>query len=63
MSRYEVVYFGEFFYGDNKKWWNTYKPHDWNDAWSFYNILKNNNWRAYIKDNDEDLCYEDGKWY
>ena len=63
MSRYEVCYFGEFFYGDRKDWWNVYEAIDWNDAWSFYYTLKSNDWRVYIKDNDEDVCFEDGEWY
>lgn len=63
MSRYEVVYFGEFYYGDKKNWWNIYEAIDWNDAWSFYYTLKSNGWRVYIKDNDEDVIYEDGEWY
>jgi hypothetical protein len=63
MSRYEVCYFGEFFWGDRKDWWNIYEPYDWNDAWNFYSTLKANGWRVYIKDNDEDVCYEDGEWY
>ena len=48
MSRYEVVYFGEFFFGDKKDWWNSYEARDWNDAWDFYNTLKRNGWRTYI---------------
>ena len=63
MSRYEVVYFGGFFFGDRKDWWNGYEARDWNDAWDFYNVLKSNGWRVYIKDNDEDVCYENGEWY
>lgn len=63
MSRYEVVYFGEFFFGDKKDWWNSYEARDWNDACGFYNTLKSNGWRVYIKDNDEDVCYENGEWY
>ena len=62
MSRYEVVYFGEFFFGD-KKDWNSYEARDYNDAWDFYSTLKNNGWRVYIKDNDEDVYYENGEWY
>ena len=63
MSRYEVVYFGEFFWGDRKDWWNIYEPDGWNDAWNFYSTLKSNGWRVYIKDNDEDVIFEDGEWY
>ena len=63
MSRYEVCYFGEFFWGDRKDWWNIYEPYDWSDAWNFYSTLKANGWRVYIKDNDEDVIYDDGEWY
>lgn len=63
MSRYETVYFGAFFTGDKETWWNSYEARDYNDAWDMYVAVKNTGMRAYIKDNDEDVCFEDGEWY
>ena len=60
--RYSVCYEGEFFFGDNKGW-NEYEARDWNDAYDMYRVARTCKMRAYIKDHDEDVCYEDGKWY
>ena len=63
MSRYEVVYFGGFFVGDKENEWNAYEARDWNDAYSLYFMLREDaQMKAYIKDNDEDVCF-DGGWY
>ena len=64
MSRYEVVYFGGFFVGDKENKWNVYEARDWNDVYSLYFMLREDaHMKAYIKDNDEDVYYEDGEWY
>lgn len=64
MSRYEVVYFGGFFVGDKENKWNVHEACDWNDAYSLYFTLREDcHMKAYIKDNNEDVCYEDGEWY
>ena len=64
MSRYEGVYFGSFFVGYKENKLNVYKASDWNDAYSLYFMLREDaHMKAYIKDNDEDVYYEDGEWY
>lgn len=62
MSRYEVVYFGAFFTGDRENKYNWYSARDWNDAYDFWNTIKQDFPGSYIKDNDEDVCF-DGEWY
>lgn len=62
MSRYEVVYFGGFFVGDKENKWNVYEARDWNDAYGFWAMIKEDFPGRYIKDNDYDVCF-DGDWY
>lgn len=62
MSRYEVVYFGAFFTGDRKNKYNWCSARDWNDAYDFWNTIKKDFPGSYIKDNDEQVCF-DGEWY
>ena len=59
MSRYEVVYFGD----DREGKYNVYPARDWDDAYDFYAMIKNDFPGCYIKDNDYDVCYENGEWY
>lgn len=62
--KYSVVYKGAFFVGDKENQWNEYNARDWADAWGLYNMLRQDaQMQSYIKDHDEDLCYEDGEWY
>ena len=60
--RYSVVYNGEFFVGD-RKGWNEYEARDWADAYVTYRTFKDYGLCPYIKDHDEDVCYENGEWY
>lgn len=62
MSRYEVVYFGAFFSDDKENKYNSYPARDWNDAYGFWNTIKKDFPGSYIKDNDEQVCF-DGEWY
>ena len=62
MSRYEVVYFGAFFSDDRENKYNSYPARDWDDAYSFWTMIKTDFPGCYIKDNDYDVYY-DGNWY
>ena len=63
MGRYEVVYFGAFFSDDKDGKYNSYPARDWNDAYGFWFMIKDDFSGCYIKDNDEDVIFEDGEWY
>ena len=63
MSRYEVVYFGAFFSDDKDGKYNSYPARDWDDAYGFWFMIKDDFPGCYIKDNDEDVIFEDGEWY
>ena len=63
MSRYEVAYFGAFFSDDCEEGYNSYPARDWDDAYSFYAMIKEDFPSCYIKDNDYCVCYENGEWY
>ena len=63
MGRYEVVYFGAFFSDDREGKYNFYSARDWNDAYSFWFMIKDDFPGCYIKDNYEGVYYEDGEWY
>ena len=63
MSRYEVIYFGAFFSGDKDGKYNSYPARDWSDAYDFWFTIKDDSPDCYIKDNDEDVIFEDGEWY
>lgn len=62
MNRYEVVYFGAFFSDDKEDKYNSYPARDWNDAYGFWLMIKEDFPGCYIKDNDYDV-YFDGDWY
>ena len=61
MGRYEVVYFGAFFSDDKDGKYNSYPARDWNDAYGFWFMIKDDFSGCYIKDNDEDVIFEDGE--
>jgi hypothetical protein len=62
MGRYEVVYFGAFFSDDKEDKYNSYPARDWDDAYGFWGMIKEDFPGCYIKDNDYDVCF-DGDWY
>ena len=60
---YTVAYKGKYFFGD-KEGYNEYLARDWTDAYEMYNLIRSWGSRdCYIKDEDNDLYYEDGEWY
>ena len=62
MNRYEVVYFGAFFSDDREGKCNSYPARDWNDAYGFWLMIKDDFPGCYIKDNDYD-AYFNGDWF
>jgi hypothetical protein len=62
MSRYEVVYFGAFFSDDKEGKYNSYPARDWNDAYSFFVMIKDDFPGLYIKDNEYDVYFDGEDW-
>ena len=62
MSRYEVVYFGAFFSDDKEDKYNSYPARDWNDAYSFFVMIKDDFPGCYIKDNEYDVYFDGEDW-
>lgn len=63
MSRYEVVYFGAFFSDDREGKYNSYPARDWNDAYGFFLMIKDDFPSCYIKDNEYDVYFDGEDWY
>ena len=62
MSRYEVVYFGAFFSDDREEKYNSYPGRDWEDAYSFFLMIKDDFPGCYIKDNEYDVYFDGEDW-
>lgn len=62
MSRYEVVYFGAFFSDDKEDKYNSYPARDWNDAYGFFVMIKDDFPGLYIKDNEYDVYFDGEDW-
>jgi hypothetical protein len=62
MSRYEVVYFGAFFCHDKENEYNSYLARDWNDAYSFFMMIKDDFPGLYLKDNEYDVYFDGEDW-
>ena len=62
MSRYEVVYFGAFFSDDREDKYNSYPARDWNDAYGFWFMIKDDFPGCYIKDNEYDVYFDGEDW-
>ena len=63
MSRYEVVYFGAFFSDDKEGNIIPILRGTGMMAYGFWFMIKDDFPGCYIKDNDEDVIFEDGEWY
>ena len=62
MGRYEVVYFGAFFSDDKEGKYNSYPARDWNDAYGFFVMIKDDFPGLYIKDNEYDVYFDGEDW-
>lgn len=62
MDRYEVVYFGAFFSDDKEGKYNSYPARDWNDAYGFFLMIKDDFPGLYIKDNEYDVYFDGEDW-
>lgn len=60
--RYEVVYFGAFFSNDKEGKYNSYPARNWNDAYGFFLMIKDDFPGLYIKDNEYDVYFDGEDW-